>query len=107
MACEESKALCLVRKKHSSKVAVSETNLTVFGNRTVDAEALQTDSDVLSSFLSVLSACLKSDSSAYAVCPAYVFKADRLNSLSNFIRIEACSLTDFTALLNRGNTVLG
>ena len=85
---------------------MTETDLAVFGNGAVDAKALEANADVFSGFLRVLSACLKSDSGAYAVCPAYVFKADRLDSLSDLVGIEARVFADLAALLNRGDTVL-
>ena len=106
MTCEERKALGVIAEQHCSEVAVTETNLAVLSNRAVDTEALETDTDVFGSFLSVLCACLKSDSSAYTVSPAYVFEADGLNALSDFIGVKTCSLADLTALLYRRDTVL-
>ena len=66
----------------------------------------RTDTDVSCSLLSVLCARLKSDSGAYAVCPAYVFKADGLNALCDLIGIKACGLADLAALLYGSDTVL-
>lgn len=75
---------------------MADTDLAVFGYRAVDAEALEADTDISCSLFGVLGACLKRDSRAYAVCPAYVFKADGLNALSDFIGVKTCSLADLT-----------
>ncbi len=106
VACEEGKALGFIGKQHSCEVAVSETDLAVFGNGAVDAEALETDADILGSLLSVLCACLQSDGSADAISPAYVLKADGLNALCDLIGVKACRLADLAALLNTADAVL-
>ena len=85
---------------------MTDTDLAVLGDGAVDAEALQTDTDVTSSFLSVLCACLQCDRGAYTVSPAYVLKADRLDALGDLIGIEAGSLADLARFFNRSDTVL-
>ena len=105
MSCKESKALRLVAQKHSSQVAVANTDFAVVSYRTVNAEALQANADSAGSFFSVLYPGLQGNSSTDTVCPADVFKADGLNAFSNFIGIKSGVFADFPALFYRGDAV--
>ena len=106
MTCEESKTLCLVAQKHGGQVAVTDTDFTVFSHRAVNAEALQADANSTGSFFSVLYPGLQGNCSTDTVCPADIFKADRLNALGNFIGIKSGVFADFSALFYRGDAVL-
>ena len=85
---------------------MTDTNLSVVGNRAGDTEGLKTKTDFFSSLSSVLNLFLNSDCAAYNVSPASIFKADRLNALNDVISINACLITDFLSFLNGGDAVL-
>ena len=83
---------------------MAKTYLTVIGNRTGDAEALQTDTDVLGSLNSALVTSLltllESDGATYYVSPLGVLKADRLSLLTSLVRINAITVTNLVSLFN-------
>ena len=58
---------------------MTETNLTVLGNRTGNTEALETDTDSGSGVGSLCATHLDSDSCAYSVSPDSIFKANGLS----------------------------
>src|SRR5574344_1205075 len=79
---------------------MTDTNLTVVGNRTGDAEALQTDTDSLGSLGSTLHALLDGDSSTTYVCPLGILKADTLSVLANLVRINTNTIANLISLFD-------
>ena len=83
---------------------MTQANLTVIGYRTGNAEALQTDTDVLGSLDSALVTglltLLESDGATYNVSPLGVLKADRLSLLTSLVRIDAVTVTNLVSLFN-------
>ena len=96
---EEGEALGLLAQQHRAEIAVTETDLAVFGNAAVDAEGLQTLADLPGGFCGGLHAGLEGDGSADRVSPAGVFEADGLNALDDLIGVEALGLADLVAFL--------
>ena len=84
---------------------MTDTNLTVVGNRTGDAEALQTDTDSLGSLGSALHTLLDGDGGTTNVCPLGVLKADTLSVLANLVRINADALANLISLFDILDTV--
>ena len=106
MTREECEALGLIAQQHCAEVAVAEADLAVVSDGAVEAEALKADADVLCSFGSVLCAGLDCDSRADTVCPADVLKADGLDACGDLVRVEAHTLADLSAFLDRADAVL-
>ena len=79
---------------------MTQTDLAVLGDRSVDAEGLKALTNGAGSVSGVLNALLQRNGCTHAVGPAGVFKADRLDSLDNLIGIKARFLTDSAALLD-------
>ena len=98
MAGEECETLCLLAEQTCSEVTVAKTNLTVVGNRTRDAECLQTHADSLCTISSSLAAALDGDGSTANVCPLCILEADTLSVLTHLIRINTCSLANLVSL---------
>ena len=84
---------------------MTETDLTVLGNRAGDAERLKTDTDCGSGVSGLCAALLDCDSGAYRVSPLCVFKADRLCFFNNLIGVDALGVANFLALVDRVDTV--
>ena len=85
---------------------MAKADLAVVSDGAIEAEALKADADVLCSFGSVLCAGLDGDSRADAVCPADVLKADGLDACSDLVGVEAHTLADLSAFLDRADAVL-
>ena len=106
MSREEAEAIRLLGKEHLAEVAVSETDLSVLGDRTGDAERLQTDADRSRRIGSLGAARLDGDRRAYGVRPDRVFKADGLRAAHDLVAIDALGKADLFALFDGGNAVL-
>jgi hypothetical protein len=76
---------------------MTKTNFSVFCNRAVDTESLQTFAYCFSSISRIFLASFNSYSSTNAVSPASVFKTNWLDSLNDFVWIKAFCFADFTA----------
>ncbi|GFI57165.1 hypothetical protein IMSAG025_00596 [Muribaculaceae bacterium] len=105
MASQEAKALCFFFQKHLSKVTMSKANLTGISNRTRDTESLKALTDCCSSIRSFFAAFLDCDSCAYNICPAGIFKADRLNAFYLVINIKPSIFCDFFSFFDRRDSV--
>ena len=106
MTGEERKALCLIAQKHCAEVSVTETDLSVVGNRAGNAEGLKSETDFLCSLGGALYAVLKSDGASDNISPCGILKADRLNALYYAVSVNSGLVADFLRLFDRGNTVL-
>ena len=104
---KEAEALRLFREEHLAEVAVTETDLAVFGDGAGDAERLKSDTDCGRCVSGLDSAALDSDGAADSVCPNCVFEADGLCASDDFVAVNALCKGDILALLNGGNAVLG
>ena len=105
MACEEAEAFRFILQEHSCQVAVAAADFAVFSNRTGDAEGLEADADSFRSCYSRACIGLDGDSGANGVCPAGIFKCDRLYVFDDFIGIQAGSCTDIATFFNAADTV--
>ena len=85
---------------------MADTDLTVVGNRTGDAEALQTNTDSLSSVSSILHALLNGDGGTADVCPLSVLEADALRVLTHLVRIYTCLVTNLVGFFNAVDAIL-
>ena len=106
VSSQEGETLSLLAQQTSSQVTMSDTNLTVISHRTWDAEALQTDTDSLSSLSSSLHALLDGDSSTANISPFGILKADTLSVLANLIRINTCFFANLISLFDILDTIL-
>lgn len=110
VTCQEAEALGFFRKEHFTEVAVTETDLAVFGNGAGNTEGLKTDTDICGSgsggFIACALSLFKSDSRAYGVSPLCVFKADRLCFLNGGVGVNAVFCAYILALVNRRDTVI-
>ncbi len=105
VTCEECKALGLFSQKHSRKISVSKSDLSLFSDRTGYAEALQADTDCLSSVSRLLATLFDSDSATYGVCPYCIFKCDRLNSFDDSVYVDALVGANLFCFFKRGYAV--
>src|SRR5699024_1230292 len=103
---QESEALCLVPKKHCAQVTVAKADFTVVGDRTLDAEGLETNAYGLGGLSRGLYALLYGDSGTHGIGPAGIFKGDRLDALHDGVRVKAQIVANLLALLYIGDTVL-
>ena len=85
---------------------MTETDLSVVGNRAGNAERLKSETDFLSSFRGALDAVLKSYCAADDISPSGVLKADGLNALNYAVSVNSGLVADFLCLFDRGDTVL-
>ena len=84
---------------------MSQTNLTLIGNRSGNTECLQALTDSCCSICRSLAALLDRDSRAYGVCPLCILKTDGLNALDHLINIKACILGDLFRLFDGSNSI--
>ncbi len=103
---KEGKALCLLTKQTGCQVSVSDTYLAVVGNRTGDAEALQTDTDSLGSLGSILHALLDSDGCTADVCPLGILETDALSVFTHLVGVDTCIFANLVCLLDAVDTIL-
>ena len=92
---EECKAFCFVAQEHCGEIAVSETDFAVFGNRTGNAEGLQTYTDCLGGVGGFFAVFLYSDSATDGVSPYRVIESDWLNAFYERFAIYAFIEADF------------
>ena len=85
---------------------MTETYLAVVGNRSGDAECLQTFADSLCRVGCVYATLLDSDSRAYDVSPLRILEADRLRLLAHLVGIETFLLANRFRILNTVDTIL-
>ena len=69
VTCEEAEALCIIAEKHCCEVAVSETDLAVFGDGAGNGESLKTGADGFCSFSCGFAAFLQRESRTECICP--------------------------------------
>ena len=91
---QEGEALSLLAEQTGSQVTMTQTHLTVVGNRTGDTEALQTDTDSLGSVSGSLHTLLDSDSGTTNVCPLSVLEANALCVLTHLIGVNTSFFTN-------------
>ena len=89
MTGQEREAFGLLVQQHGAQVAVAQTNLTLVGNGTGDAERLEAFADALGSLGSGLDALLQRDGGAQLVGPLRVFKGDGLDALDDLVGVNA------------------
>ena len=92
MACQECEALCLLIQKHSAKISVSDTNLTLVCNRTGDTESLKACADPSGCLCSALCVLLDGDGCAQLISPLYILKTDGLCALYDAVGIYALAV---------------
>ena len=103
---QEGEALSLLAEQTGSQVTMTQTHLTVVGNRTGDTEALQTDTDSLGSVSGSLHTLLDSDSGTTNVCPLSVLEANALCVLTHLIGVNTSFFTNLVGFLNTIDAIL-
>ena len=86
---------------------MAETDLSLIGNRTWDAERLKTDTESFGSFCGVSATFLYSDCRADGVSPNGVFKTNGLNAADDSVNVNAFVKRNFFAFFNIFNAVFG
>ncbi len=79
---------------------MSETDLTVFGNRSLNAERLQTDTDCSRRIGSFFTSFFNCNRCADRIRPNRILKTNRLRSAHDLIAIDSLFKTDIFALFN-------
>ena len=105
MSCQETEAVGILFQKHLSKVSVSKTNLTGICYGTGNTEGLKSLTDCCCCFRCLSAVLLDCDCCAYCVCPASIFKADRLDALYKRIYIKSCILCNFLSFFQRSDSI--
>ena len=100
MSGEECEALGLLAEQACREVAVSETYLAVVGDRTGDAECLQSLAYRLGGLGCGLHAFLDSDCGAYDIGPLRVLEADLLGVLAHLVGVDALLGADCLGLVD-------
>ncbi len=103
---QEGEALSLLTQQTGSQVTMTQTYLTVVGNTTGDAEALQTDTDSLGSVSGSLHTLLNGNGGTANVCPLGVLKTDTLSVLTHLIGVNTCLITNLVGFLNTIDAIL-
>ena len=106
VAGQEGEAFGLLTEQTGGEVAVADTDLTVVGDGTVDAERLQAFTDGFCSIGSGLAAFLDGDSSTAGVGPLHVLEADGLGFFSHRVRVDALGFANLVGFLNAVDAVL-
>ena len=88
MSGQEGKAFRFFTQQHGCQIAVSQSYLTVIGNRTGDAKSLQTFTNGFGDIISGLIAFRNGNRRSDNICPAGIFKTDRLNAFYDLIDIH-------------------
>ena len=105
-ALRSGEGLGLLVQQHRAQIAVTQTNLTLVGNGTGDAERLQTLADAGSSLGGGLHALLQRNSGAQLIGPLRIFEADGLNALDDLISVNALAVVVSLQLVPIGEAVL-
>ena len=79
---------------------MAESDLTVIGDRTGDAEALQAFANIFCSLDCIFCLFLQRDGGAYDIGPLRVFEAYHLGLLTSLVRIETCCVTDLVGFFD-------
>ena len=107
MTGQESETFGFVSQQHGAQVAVTQTNFSLFCNRTGDTESFQTDTDRFSGLGGGLYTLFDRNSAAQRVGPGSVFKCDGLYALYNGIGIYALAQAKVASVFEAGKAILG
>ncbi len=106
VTCEESETLGFFTEQHSSEIAVSETDLTLFCDGAGDAEGLETNTDRFGCVCRVFATLLDCDSATDGICPNSVFKSDRLDAFDDTFHVDAVVGANLFGVLDACDAVL-
>ena len=86
---------------------MTQTNFSLFCNRTGDAESFQTDTDGFSGLSSCFYTLFDRNSATQGIGPGSVFKCDGLYTLYNGIGIYALAQAKVASVFEAGKAILG
>ena len=103
VSSQECEALCILFKKHLSKVTMSKTNFSLICNRSRNTERLKSLSDCCCCVCTSLFDC---DSCTYSVSPFCVLKTDWLDSLDHLVNIKTGCFRYFSSFFDGVDSIL-
>ena len=106
MPREEAEAFGLFAQQHGGEVAVADADLALIGDRTGDAESLQSFADGFRRVGGFGAALFDGDGGAEGVCPARILEGDGLYALHDVIGVEALFVADALRVLEIFDPVL-
>src|SRR5699024_2241391 len=105
VSCKECEAVCVFFQKHFSKVTMSKTYFSLVSYRSWNTESLKSFSDCCCCVCCSCASFFDCDCSTYNICPACVFKADRLNAFYLIVNIKACVFCNFLCFFDRSDAI--
>ena len=105
MPCQEAEAVRILLQKHFAQISMTKTHLTGIRNGAGNTKCLKPLADCRSCLGRLAAVLLDSDSRAYGISPARVFKADGLNLLNLIVYVKTCVLCDLLRFFDRGDAI--